>query len=474
MSKVKSSERSSSISYEYVDYILNSEILSPELRDDLTEILENKKTSFYINKIRPLERKIINYVLENSECLEYLDLSNSRYNGKRLENLVQSIICNDKLPLTDLNLSNTRISDDDIPTLCRLIDYKAIKNINLSGNQFTTRGIRILCEFLEENDTLESLDLSNIKITSNGIEIVSEFLEENDTLKTLNLSNTNLGNKGFSLLADALKINKSIRELDISDNHEDVVTLNIMNFLLSSNILERVNIREDNDIFSSVYKMFSHYGEPDDLFGIINSETIMDRFVFGCKTSDDDPVIKAVIVMPIINIGTKFAEILKENTFTKKLSLYSPYISDEDVFEITEALKYNSTLEEFGVFSPNLTDESAVAFTNLIQEGFFSLKKLFIEKGNISYNAAKNLYDAFKEHCSDKELYFLEDNLFYTELDEIYEEHLEDEYSTTESEFCTDDSGAASAQELDETLHTVYNERGEIEELLGSYIFDLD
>ena len=95
---------------------------------------------------------------------------------------------------------------------------KTLKILNLSKNDITKEGAKILAPALEENKSLEYLDLSQNRLGVYGMQLIAQSLKKNQTLKGLNLFKNIIDVDGARALRELLKVNRSLEFLDIGHN----------------------------------------------------------------------------------------------------------------------------------------------------------------------------------------------------------------------------------------------------------------
>ena len=122
--------------------------------------------------------------------------------------------------LRSLDIGNTHIPRDCIHRICSSARNYPFLELSL-GNCFRgTLGDEMLTSLLRwsRHLKLEKLSLCRNGITSRGIRLLSDFLATNPPLKKLDLEGNLLTNHDAALFANALRSNTSLRCLDLSDN----------------------------------------------------------------------------------------------------------------------------------------------------------------------------------------------------------------------------------------------------------------
>ena len=173
--------------------------------------------------------------------------------------------------LGTINLSRTVI-DDDAACLISfgLYNNATIRELDLSFNLITDKGIFFICDCFRRSCSLDTLiltknlisykgakmiseiivnkaiqkfDISQNNLRDKGAEAISECLKTNNTLQELNLSDNRITSEGARKVAEAIKVNKSLIKLDVSQNamYDDGV-MYISDSLKHNNTLLELNL----------------------------------------------------------------------------------------------------------------------------------------------------------------------------------------------------------------------------------------
>ena len=116
----------------------------------------------------------------------------------------------------DLDLSFNLICDTSISEYLK--NNSSLCKLNLSKNNITDEGAKVLAETIQVNTILQELNICKNEITDEGAKIFAEAIQINTTLQNLNMSQNKITDEGAKRLAEAIVINKTLQELNISIN----------------------------------------------------------------------------------------------------------------------------------------------------------------------------------------------------------------------------------------------------------------
>jgi Ran GTPase-activating protein (RanGAP) involved in mRNA processing and transport len=148
----------------------------------------------------------INKMKEMINSEQTIDLTEKNIGDDGLRKLMPLLI-ESKL-LHSLELCGNKLSDQSCLYLLDILHgNESIKVLKLEWNMFTHAGVRILCEYLinENNKNIKYLELyGNSLIGTKGAECLAYMLSKNTSLTHLGLSNCGLKEEGLYALASVL------------------------------------------------------------------------------------------------------------------------------------------------------------------------------------------------------------------------------------------------------------------------------
>jgi Ran GTPase-activating protein (RanGAP) involved in mRNA processing and transport len=182
--------------------------------DALTEVLKNRTnlTSLSLRKtgLTPLGIEIAAIALENSKNLRYLNLSGNRIRpglqDSDQETASLYALLDGKLQLTQLDLSETGLTDEDIEDLGELLsEHSQLQELSLSNNRLTNSSVSVLANTLQAHSRLRLLVLGNNQFDSNASRDLGMLIGNKHSLQSLDIRGMQLDSKGVQLVADALR-----------------------------------------------------------------------------------------------------------------------------------------------------------------------------------------------------------------------------------------------------------------------------
>ena len=130
-----------------------------------------------------------------------------------------------KLLNMDVDDSETKMKYQKEILYCCFKEYLKNQLVSLQNVRMTDIEINVFNECLKVNDVLTELNLSGCLVYSNDlnlilntVRIISNFLKQNNTLCLLDCSSNQITDDGAAALAEAIQVNTTIKELNISKN----------------------------------------------------------------------------------------------------------------------------------------------------------------------------------------------------------------------------------------------------------------
>ncbi|XP_073793397.1 uncharacterized protein isoform X1 [Danio rerio] len=300
---------------------------------------------------------------------------------------VTGIVGKNPLLLKELNLSDRELGDTRVNQLSALLQDKHCKlnTLSLCDCSITEEQCEILTLALKSNPLqLKELNLSGNQIKSGGVKHICELLNDARCyLQTLRLRNCNMTGNGCSSVTSALKANPShLRELDLSGNElEDSGFKSLSDLLMNPRCklemlaLCECSIKEKQFVIltSALKSNPSHLRKLD-----ISGNKLKHKRV------------------------KHFYDVLKDSRWKlEALRLRHCSIQDEDCFNLISALKSNpSHLRELDLSGNKLGDSAVKNLTDLLMKPQLKLEKLVLSECSITEEQCAILTSALKSNPS--------------------------------------------------------------------------
>ena len=154
------------------------------------------------------------------------------------------ILITDLSYFLSLTLQGNLVDDEMIKWLVPgLITNQTLRELDLSSNKITQKGMIKICSYLVRTRALISLDLTNNLINGDASYAIGLVIKENTRLRILKLAMNRLDDVAGARITKMLSRNKYLIELDLSNNLLGQETLNNLHISLKfNNTIKVVNL----------------------------------------------------------------------------------------------------------------------------------------------------------------------------------------------------------------------------------------
>ncbi len=115
--------------------------------------------------------------------------------------------------------TNTKLSSDDVVTLCRKIKDNSITSIEIDNCNINYDDIQKIAEALKNNHSITYFKLDNNKIGNLGAMLIIKAISGNTTLKSISLENCDIGDDGLMAFAKIFTSgNTAITKFNLQNN----------------------------------------------------------------------------------------------------------------------------------------------------------------------------------------------------------------------------------------------------------------
>lgn len=159
-------------------------------------------------------------ILTINATLKIMHLSSSQLAGN-MKLFCEALSVNVSLEIFELY--DISITDEDLAYFPDMLNTnKTLKELHLISCDITDDGIRYVVEGLAKNQTLTVLDISrNSQITSVSTSTLVELIKTNESLTELRLRNKSLKDDDITEICIALASNNTIQELWLYEQHRE-------------------------------------------------------------------------------------------------------------------------------------------------------------------------------------------------------------------------------------------------------------
>lgn len=395
--------------------ILYKNLIDDKGLDYIAEILLKAKKLSELNLAHNKfsEQGLIDYLfnsLAQSKSLELLDLSNNYISPQAVKALTSSLIAGrNKTCLKILNLARCQLNDECCIYLGQLLKANLkIKDLNISENKISSKGLYYISEGIKHNSHIESVNFEfNTKIGDIGIFYYTQALKFNRSIKDFLVKNILYGNNSFYSISSCISF----------------ASCNILNFQLSHNYITQkgmesicAGLRENKKIKTisfdycglddtRVGKLFRtlidnqnssiyYIGLEGNFIGgesaywlnelVSRNKNIKNLFLKACKINDET--------------AKSLFKILNKQSVIISLDISNNFITDNSMEELGRSLRENVTLNYFHLSGNLLTDLGVNhIIKNLKENKKFEIKVLSINEMNISANIEYELEELIND-----------------------------------------------------------------------------
>ncbi|CDW86621.1 UNKNOWN [Stylonychia lemnae] len=191
---------------------------------------KSTKVSLFLQRssISPQSMQLLMNLLALSKIRQFT-LNQMGLNENHLKNFSSLMAGNKKIDFISMQHNDLRM-DGCLYISQGLVYAKSLKSLNLNGNRIGTKGLKLLCESLKDNNKLESLFLNDNFIDDDiSFTLVKLLSNQRNVIKELHLAFNNFSQLGLIAIFDCLAFNnKRLKYLDVAYN---VIEIGIMKSL---------------------------------------------------------------------------------------------------------------------------------------------------------------------------------------------------------------------------------------------------
>ena len=157
--------------------------------------------------------------------LQELNMSLNKITSEGAKMIGEAIKVN--TTLQKLNIANNSISDDGAAAISDGLKCNiSLQELDTSYNNITSKGAKMIAEAIKVNKTLQKLNIAN-SIYDYGADAISDGLKCNISLQELDMSYNNITSEGAKMIAEAIKVNTTLHTLYLSQYNNDALSVNM-------------------------------------------------------------------------------------------------------------------------------------------------------------------------------------------------------------------------------------------------------
>ncbi|XP_016335318.1 uncharacterized protein LOC107683790 [Sinocyclocheilus anshuiensis] len=258
--------------------------------------------------------------------------------------------------LIELNMSNNNLLDSGVKQLCIGLETCKLEILKLSKCVLKEESCSALASVLSsDSSSLKDLDLSNNNLQDSGVKLLCDGLKENCTLEILRLSDCSITEEGYLALASALRSNPShLIELDLTGNDPGQSGVKQLNDVLQNPNCQLKTLRF---LGPAAYEACQY------VTGVVGKNPLLLREL---NLSEHELDLK------------RLAPLLQDKHCKLNiLVLNNSYITDEDCCVLADALNSNpSNLKELDFTGTKLRNTGMTIFSTLFENKQCRLENL--------------------------------------------------------------------------------------------------
>ena len=149
-----------------------------------------------------------------------------------------------------INLNDNYIRDEGCKILGDFLQSNPqISQLELKGNNITSKGLIYILDSLKQNFKLKTLNLewNSLGLDPSGLEALSNFLSQNTSLNHLDLRNNRITTNDANLIGNLIKVSKSLISLDLRWNElGNIGAKTILTSMRENNIIQALELTGNN------------------------------------------------------------------------------------------------------------------------------------------------------------------------------------------------------------------------------------
>ena len=372
--------------------------LPPDALDILAKSLSTNNTLKYLSlgynqqNSTPDSSGHLSTIISTTKTITCLNLEYMGLGSEGLKVLLDSLI--DYAAIRDLNIAGNGLSEDSIDNLSNLLQNETcnLERLVISDNALSNTALVKLAQILKTNTTIKEVELESIGANGEaGGDAIALFLRENNTITSLRIGKNALDYLGTKKIAEALKTNKSLQSVTMPTNGLDEAgAIYIAKSLELNNSLTKLDL-SDNAIQSAglIYLSAALESNRSVIHLNLSKNQITDEGIEALASVLQHIITLDLSYNQITTAGAYFlAEGLKSSHMRILVLDYNNSIGQEGAVAIVSALKENFSLHTLGIAGINLQHHGLETLLPFLIENI-GISRIRLDQNNFNANSAE-------------------------------------------------------------------------------------
>jgi len=331
-------------------------------------------------------------LLSHNTKLQALNLDNNILESEGFTKIAKSL-CKFSSAFIKLYIGNNNITDTAANDVAAVLSHnRNLHVLNLSGNIFKARGIRVVTKAMEKISMLQELHMNESNITEEVVNNIATVVSQNNKLRVLCLNGNSLYSRGAINIAKGLLNINTLQNLEIGNNNITKEAADNLAAILSHNpSLEVLNLNENNLQAEGVIRICKALQNICTLrrLGLSNNSATREA------ANDIAQVILHNVKLQVLNLNGNLLHtsgvIIVAEALKKVSDIEMLYIADNDITEkgaddLAAVLSHNINIQVLNLNGNDLQADGIIKICNALQNNR-SLLSLGLSNNNCAEQA---------------------------------------------------------------------------------------
>lgn len=294
-----------------------------------------------------------------NQTLKEINLSGTNFTAKALEALTQALKVNDSIVAVDY---------DETPDMSKGLRTEFVRELALNTQNIDVK--RLVERIIANDPALTVVDLADKHIGDLSVKLLSLALVHNTVVQALNLAGNDISSAGIDFLGDLLEDNTTIQSCSLAYNNiDDRGAQFLIRVLAVNNTIKELDVTENAAISAPLLEELGYMirvnngplGFKRSMSALVsNSESLLtfdgcgkSEPAGGNKYNDDSMLV--------------LCSLLVDNTVVTRLDLSYNHIGDEGATLLANTLRVNRTVTAIDLSHNNITAAGVDALFNALK-----------------------------------------------------------------------------------------------------------